>query len=129
MVLLAENGRIPVDNPDTHLELTMIHGGLNLEYSGRYLALIEWASAIKLLTYIAIGIALFAPWGIARSGGWAYLPLALTLFIGKVIVAGSTLALIETLFAKMRLFRVPEFLGTAFMLAVLGLLVHFLLGA
>ncbi len=129
MVLLAENGRIPVDNPDTHLELTMIHGALDLEYSGRYLALIEWASAIKLLTYIAIGIALFVPWGIARSGHWAHFPLALAIFVVKVIAAGAGLALLETLLAKMRLFRIPEFLGTAFMLAVLGLLVHFLLGA
>lgn len=129
MVLLAENARIPVDNPDTHLELTMIHGALNLEYSGRYLALIEWASAIKLLTYIAMGIALFLPWGIVRNGQWSHLPLALGIFIVKVAAAGAVLAVLETLLAKMRLFRVPEFLGTAFMLAVLGLLVHFLLGA
>ncbi|MHB8252614.1 MAG: respiratory chain complex I subunit 1 family protein [Acidiferrobacter sp.] len=129
MVLLAENARIPVDNPDTHLELTMIHGALNLEYSGRYLALIEWASAIKLLAYITIGIALFAPWGIARNGGWSDLPFTLTIFAIKVMAAGFMLAFLEALLAKMRLFHVPEFLGTAFMLAVVGLLVHFLLGA
>jgi len=129
MVLLAENSRIPVDNPDTHLELTMIHGAMTIEYSGRYLALIEWANAIKLLTYTAIGIALFIPWGISRSGNWEDLPLTLTILFIKVTAAGFALAFVEMLLAKMRLFRVPEFLGTAFMLAVLGLLVHFLLGA
>ncbi|HUW98473.1 MAG TPA: NADH-quinone oxidoreductase subunit H [Acidiferrobacter sp.] len=129
MVLLAETSRIPVDNPDTHLELTMIHGAMTIEYSGRYLALIEWANAIKLLTYIAIGIALFVPWGISSSGHWSELPFTLTILAIKATAAGFALAFLETLLAKLRLFRVPEFLGTAFMLAVLGLLVHFLLGA
>ena len=129
MVLLAENARIPVDNPSTHLELTMIHEAMVLEYSARHLALIEWASSIKLFTYIAIGIALFAPWGIAQSGDWAGMALALPALVGKLIVAGAGLAVIETVSAKMRIFRAPEFLGTTFMLAVLGMLVHFLLGA
>lgn len=127
MVLLAENARVPVDNPATHLELTMIHEAMILEYSARHLALIEWASALKLLAYMTIGIALFLPWGIAESGDWAALPMALLLLFIKLLVGGAGLALLETVSAKMRIFRVPEFMGTAFLLAVLGLLTHFLL--
>ncbi len=129
IVLLAENARIPVDNPATHLELTMIHEAMILEYSARHLALIEWASSLKLLAYISIGIALFVPHGIAEVGNWAGLPLAISLLLLKMLVAGAGLAVLETLMAKMRIFRAPEFLGTAFLLAVLGLLIHFLLGA
>ncbi|MDA8389277.1 MAG: NADH-quinone oxidoreductase subunit H [Gammaproteobacteria bacterium] len=128
MVLLAENARIPVDNPDTHLELTMIHGALHLEYAGRHLALMEWAGAIKLATYMAIGIALFLPWGMSATGSASGIALATGLLAVKMTAAGTALAAIETLLAKLRLFRVPEFLGTAFMVAVLGILVHFLLG-
>ncbi len=127
MVLLAENARIPVDNPATHLELTMIHEAMILEYSARHLALIEWASAIKLLAYSAIGIALFLPWGIAEVGNWAGAPVAIVALVLKLAGAGFGLALLETLSAKMRVFRAPEFLGTAFLLAVLGMLIHFLL--
>lgn len=127
MVLLAENARVPVDNPATHLELTMIHEAMILEYSARHLALVEWASALKLLAYMSIGIALFVPWGIAESGDWDALPLAVLLLFIKLLAGGSMLALLETLSAKMRIFRVPEFMGTAFLLAVLGLLAHFLL--
>ncbi len=127
MVMLAENARIPVDNPATHLELTMIHEAMVLEYSARHLALVEWASALKLLAYAAIGIALFVPWGIAEAGNWGALPLALALLALKLALGGAGLALIEALSAKMRIFRVPEFMGTAFLLAVLGLLTHFLL--
>ncbi|OGB81776.1 MAG: formate hydrogenlyase [Burkholderiales bacterium RIFOXYD2_FULL_59_8] len=129
IVLLAENARIPVDNPSTHLELTMIHEAMILEYSARHLALIEWASSLKLFAYISIGIALFLPHGIAEVGNWAALPLALGLLLLKLLLAGAGLALLETITAKMRIFRAPEFLGTAFLLAVLGLLIHFLLGA
>ena len=129
IVLLAENARIPVDNPNTHLELTMIHEAMILEYSARHLALIEWASSLKLFAYISLGIALFVPHGIAEVGNWAGLPLALLALVGKLILAGAGLALLETVSAKMRIFRAPEFLGTAFLLAVLGLLIHFLLGA
>jgi formate hydrogenlyase subunit 4 len=129
MVLLAENARIPVDNPATHLELTMIHEAMILEYSARHLALIEWAVAVKLTTYAAIGIALFLPWGIAEGGNWAGLPLALVALAGKLLLAGTGLALLETASAKMRIFRAPEFLGTAFLLGVLGMLIFFLLGA
>jgi len=129
MVLLAENARIPVDNPSTHLELTMIHEAMILEYSARHLALIEWASALKLFAYMTIGIALFVPWGIASANDWVSLPLALTALFVKLAAAGAGLALLETLSAKMRIFRVPEFMGTAFLLAVLGMLTHFLLGS
>ncbi|HCA26725.1 MAG TPA: formate hydrogenlyase [Betaproteobacteria bacterium] len=126
MVLLAENARIPVDNPATHLELTMIHEAMTLEYSARHLALIEWSSHIKLMTYTTLGIALFAPWGIAQAGDWRAVPLAVAALLFKLGLAGAGLALLETLSAKLRLFRAPEFLGTAFLLAVLGLLTYFL---
>ena len=125
MVLLAENARVPVDNPATHLELTMVHEALILEYSARHLALIEWASAIKLFAYCAIGIACFLPWGIAPAGDWGALPLAVAAATVKLMIAGAGLALLETVSAKMRIFRVPEFVATAFMLAMLGLLLHY----
>jgi formate hydrogenlyase subunit 4 len=129
MVLLAENARIPVDNPATHLELTMIHEAMLLEYSGRHLALMEWAAALKLFNYACIGFALFLPWGASREAwGPAGLALAAPLLLLKLAVAGAVLALIETVSAKLRVFRAPEFLATAFLMAVLGLLVHLLLG-
>lgn len=127
MISVAENARIPVDNPTTHLELTMIHEAMILEYSARHLALIEWAVALKLFTYSALGIALFLPWGIAPVGDLGALPLALLALFAKMAVGGFLLSLMEALSAKLRLFRVPEFLGTAFLLAVLGMLIHFLL--
>ncbi|MDR0378415.1 MAG: NADH-quinone oxidoreductase subunit H [Candidatus Accumulibacter sp.] len=127
MVALAENARVPIDNPTTHLELTMIHEAMILEYSGRHLALIEWASALKLFAYSCLGIVLFVPTGIPATAS----PLALVTAAGlmgmKLMVGGFGLALIETLSAKMRIFRAPEFLGTAFLLAVLAMLVHLLL--
>jgi formate hydrogenlyase subunit 4 len=131
MVLLAENARIPIDNPATHLELTMIHEAMLLEYSARHLALVEWASSLKLLNYACIGFALFLPWGIATHGqdGMPALSLSLAALICKLAIAGAALALIESLSAKLRIFRAPEYLATAFLLAVLGLLVHLLLGA
>lgn len=128
LVLLAENARIPVDNPATHLELTMIHEALLLEYSARHLALMEWAAALKLFNYTCIGLALFAPWGIGTSaGGPLELLAAWPLLAVKLLLAGAGLALVETLSAKLRVFRAPEFLATAFLLAVLGILVHLLL--
>lgn len=127
MVSLAENARIPIDNPATHLELTMIHEALVLEYSGRHLALIEWAAALKLFTYSCIGIALFFPFGIGRDATSAGVLLALPAMAAKLAIGGFALALIETVSAKLRIFRAPEFLGTAFILAVLALLVHVLL--
>ena len=129
MVSLAENARIPVDNPATHLELTMIHEALVLEYSARHLALMEWAAALKLFAYSCAGLALFFPWGVAEANDHAALLLALPALLGKLAVGGFLLALIETVLAKMRIFRVPEFLATAFLLGVLALLVHLLLGA
>jgi len=127
MVLLAENARIPIDNPATHLELTMIHEAMILEYSARHLALMEWAAAIKLMIYCAIGIALFMPWGIVAAGSWPLLPVATLVLAAKLLVAGGGLAVLETVSAKMRIFRAPEFLGMAFLLGVLGMLTHFLL--
>jgi len=127
MISVAENARIPVDNPTTHLELTMIHEAMILEYSARHLALIEWAVALKLFTYSALGIALFLPWGIAPAGDWGALPLAVLALFAKMAGGGFLLAFMEAISAKLRLFRVPEFLGTAFLLAVLGMLIHFLL--
>lgn len=130
MVLLAENARIPIDNPSTHLELTMIHEAMLLEYSARHLALMEWASALKLFNYACIGFALFVPWGVSTGGsGPGALLTSIPLLAAKLAVSGVALALIETLSAKLRVFRAPEFLATAFMFAVLGLLVHLLLGA
>ncbi len=130
MVSLAENARIPVDNPATHLELTMIHEAMILEYSARHLALIEWASALKLFNYSCIGLALFFPFGIAAGSadGLAILG-AIPALIAKLAIGGFALALIETVSAKLRIFRAPEFLGTAFLLAVLAMLVNFLLGS
>ncbi len=130
MVLLAENARIPIDNPATHLELTMIHEAMVLEYSARHLALVEWASSLKLFNYACIGIALFLPWGIAMHGEhMGAVLLALAALIVKLALCGAGLAMIETLSAKLRIFRAPEFLAMAFLVAVLGLLVHLLLGA
>jgi len=127
MVSFAENARVPVDNPATHLELTMIHEALILEYSGRHLALIEWASALKLFAYSCMGLALFFPWGIAEAEAPLALIFAIPALVFKLAIGGFLLALIETLSAKMRIFRVPEFLASAFLLAVIGLLVHLLL--
>ena len=129
MVSLAENARIPVDNPATHLELTMIHEAMVLEYSGRHLAMIEWAASLKLFVYSCMGLALFFPFGVAESGDWLGIVLALPALLLKLAVGGAALALIEILSAKMRIFRAPEFLGTAFLFAVLAMLVHVLLGS
>ena len=129
MISLAENARVPVDNPATHLELTMIHEALILEYSGRHLALLEWAASLKLFAYSCLGVALFLPWGVAEAHAPLELVLALPVLLLKLAVGGVLLALMETASAKMRIFRVPEFLGTAFLLAVIGVLVHILLGA
>jgi formate hydrogenlyase subunit 4 len=127
MVSLAENARIPVDNPTTHLELTMIHEAMILEYSGRHLALIEWAASLKLFAYSCLGIAIFFPFGIPESAAPASLAIAGAVLVGKLLIGGFLLALIETMSAKMRIFRAPEFLGTSFLLAVLAMLVHLLL--
>src|SRR5258707_11603725 len=128
MVSLAENARVPIDNPATHLELTMLHEALILEYSGRHLALLEWAASLKLFAYSCIGLALFFPWGVAEAQAPLALVLALPALLGKLAIGGIALAVLETVNAKMRIFRVPEFLATAFLLAVMGRLVHTPLG-
>ena len=127
IVLLAETCRVPVDDPNTHLELTMIHEAMILEYSGRHLALIEWAASLKLFAYSCLGIALFFPFGIPETADPGALAIAGAILVFKLACGGFVLALIETLSAKMRIFRAPEFLGTAFLLAVLAMLVHLLL--
>jgi formate hydrogenlyase subunit 4 len=126
MVAIAENGRIPVDNPATHLELTMVHEAMVLEYSGRHLAMIELATALKLLLYTSLIACLFAPWGLASSdAGLRAYALAFIAYLLKLLAGGCTLALFETAIAKMRVFRVPEFLGAALMLGLLGTLLLF----
>ena len=130
LVAIAETGRIPVDNPATHLELTMIHEAMVLEYSARHLALMEWAAQLKLFNYVCIGFALFLPWGVTTAHvGPVGLLVAVPALALKLALAGVVLALIETVSAKMRVMRIPEYLATAFLFAVLGLLVHVLLGA
>jgi formate hydrogenlyase subunit 4 len=126
MVAIAENARIPVDNPATHLELTMVHEAMVLEYSGRHLALIELSAALKLLLYLSLLICLFAPWGLAAPRASAAAVVAgILAYAGKLAVTGFLLALFETSIAKMRVFRVPEFLGAALMLGLLATLLLF----
>ena len=126
MVALAENARIPVDNPATHLELTMVHEAMVLEYSGRHLAMIELAASLKLLLYISLIACVFAPWGIAAPGAAPVTYLTATLaYLAKLTLGGAALAVFETSIAKMRVFRVPDFLGAALMLGLLGTLLLF----
>jgi formate hydrogenlyase subunit 4 len=126
MVALAENARIPVDNPATHLELTMVHEAMVLEYSGRHLAVIELAGQLQLLLYVSLIACVFAPWGLARVGaGPAAHLLAAAAYLAKLVLAGVLLAFFETAVAKMRVFRVPAFLGAAFMIGILGVLLLF----
>jgi formate hydrogenlyase subunit 4 len=127
LIALAETGRIPVDNPATHLELTMIHEAMILEYSGRHLALIEWASMMKLFLFTALGIASFFPWGIAKTDDLVSVLYAMLVLLFKLGIVGVGLVLIETGFAKMRIFRITEFLGSAFLFATLGMLSYFML--
>jgi formate hydrogenlyase subunit 4 len=126
MVAIAENARIPIDNPATHLELTMVHEAMVLEYSGRHLALIELSASLKLLLYLSLVICLFAPWGLAPPGAPAFAFAAgILVYVSKLAVGGFLLALFETAIAKMRVFRVPEFLGAALMLGLLATLLLF----
>ena len=127
MVAVAETGRIPVDNPATHLELTMIHEAMILEYSGRHLALIEWAAQIKLMIYAALIVNIFLPWGIAVHFTPAALLLGVAAIAVKLALLAALLAAAETVLAKMRLFRAPEFLNLAFLLCLLGMLSHIIL--
>src|SRR5947209_1225368 len=126
IVAIAENARIPVDNPATHLELTMVHEAMVLEYSGRHLALIELSAALKLLLYVSLIACLFAPWGMAAPhAGVAALALGIVAYFVKLAAGGFLLAFFETSIAKMRVFRVPEFLGAALMLGLLATLLLF----
>jgi len=126
MVAIAENGRIPVDNPATHLELTMVHEAMVLEYSGRHLALIEFAASLKLLLYVSLIACVFAPWGMAQAGdGVGAYAIGAASYAGKLAVGGALLGTFETTVAKMRVFRVPDFLGAALMLGLLGTLLRF----
>ena len=126
VVALAENARVPVDNPATHLELTMVHEAMVLEYSGRHLAVIEAAAALKLVLYMSLIACVFAPWGMAAAGGSvAAFAAGIGLYVVKLAAGGFLLALFETAIAKMRVFRVPEFLGVALMLALLATLLLF----
>lgn len=126
MVAIAENARIPVDNPATHLELTMVHEAMVLEYSGRHLAMIELAASLKLLLYISLIACMFVPWKVAdaEAGSVAYL-IGLLAYLAKLAAGGTLLAVFETATAKMRIFRVPEFLGAALMLGLLATLLLF----
>ncbi len=126
IVLLAETGRIPVDNPATHLELTMIHEAMILEYSGRYLALIEWTASVKQLLLMALLVNIFFPAGIATHLSAASLSLSLVWFVAKLLALSAAVVLVETTNAKLRLFRVPDLLNAAFILAALALLSTFL---
>lgn len=126
IVAIAENGRIPVDNPATHLELTMVHEAMILEYSGRHLAVIELASALKLLLYISLITCAFVPWGLAPpTAGLDMMTFGALAYIAKLACGGFLLAIFETSIAKMRVFRVPDFLGAALMLGLLGTLLLF----
>jgi formate hydrogenlyase subunit 4 len=126
LVALAENARIPVDNPATHLELTMVHEAMVLEYSGRHLAMIEFGSALKLLVYLSLIGSIFLPLGIAHPGeSIGHYGVGLAAFLGKLLLGAVLLALFETAIAKMRVFRVPEMLGAALMLGFLAILLLF----
>jgi formate hydrogenlyase subunit 4 len=126
MLAVSENGRIPVDNPATHLELTMVHEAMVLEYSGRHLALIELAHSLKLIFFISLIAALFIPWGIAQPGSSPLmLGVGFAAYLVKLFVAAKLLALFEIAVAKMRVFRVPQFVGVALMLGLLAVLLVF----
>ena len=126
MVAIAENARIPVDNPATHLELTMVHEAMVLEYSGRHLALIDLTASLKLLLCLSLSSCLFAPWVTDPPGAnQEAMRIGVLAYVGKLAVGGFLLAVFETSIAKMRVFRVPEFMGAALMLGLLGTLLLF----
>jgi formate hydrogenlyase subunit 4 len=127
LVALAETGRVPVDNPATHLELTMIHEAMVLEYSGRYLALIEWAAGLKFALFLSLIANVFAPWGIATTLAPAAIGIGLVAYTLKIAGLAVLIGAIECMFAKLRLFRVTELLGAAFILALLGLVFFYIL--
>ncbi|MGH6926021.1 MAG: respiratory chain complex I subunit 1 family protein [Propylenella sp.] len=126
IVSIAENARVPVDNPATHLELTMVHEAMVLEYSGRHLAMIEFAASLKLVLYVSLIACIFVPWGLATEGaGPAAYAVGVVAYLAKLGIGAALLGLFETAIAKMRVFRVPEFLGGAFMLGLLASLLLF----
>jgi formate hydrogenlyase subunit 4 len=127
IVAIAETGRVPVDNPATHLELTMIHEAMILEYSGRYLALVEWAAGLKLVVFLTLIANVFAPWGIATTLEPTALGIGLATYLLKVSALGVLIGVLESMFAKLRLFRVTDLLGVAFILALLGLVFFYVL--
>ena len=130
MVAIAENARIPIDNPATHLELTMVHEAMVLEYSGRHLALIELTASLKLTLYLSLICCVFVPWGmVTEDASPKALAIGAASYVGKLAAAGFLLALFETSIAKMRVFRVPEFLGAALMLGLLAALLRFVSGS
>ena len=125
IVALAENGRLPVDNPATHLELTMIHEAMILEYSGRHLAMVEWAAGMKLFLFLTLLSNLFFPWGVALNNAPAALFTALLALATKLLLFAAAIALVETAVAKLRLFRVPELLAGSFTVALLAVVTSF----
>jgi len=125
IVALAETGRLPIDNPSTHLELTMIHEAMILEYSGRHLALIEWAAAMKLLLFLALLSNLFFPWGVASTLEPLPVAIAFAALVLKIGTLAAAVAILETSTAKLRLFRVPELLSGSFTLALLAVISFF----
>jgi formate hydrogenlyase subunit 4 len=127
IITLAETGRVPVDNPATHLELTMIHEAMILEYSGRYLALVEWAAGMKLVIFLTLLANIFAPWGIATILSPSALGLGLVVYVGKIVGLAVFIGVFECMFAKLRLFRVTELLGAAFILSLLALVFFYIL--
>ncbi|WP_395947428.1 respiratory chain complex I subunit 1 family protein [Caedibacter taeniospiralis] len=128
MVFLAENGRFPFDNPNTHLELTMVHEAMILEYSGRYLAVIEWANSLRLLLFLLVFINLFFPFGLSQQMTLLSVFIGVVSTIVKLVLLLGFLAILETYLAKVRIFRIPEYLGLALFLAFLGLIVTQLIG-
>jgi len=122
IVIIAETGRIPVDNPFTHLELTMIHEGMILEFSGRYLALIEWASSMKLLLLLTILVNTFFPWGITTGFSFPGLIISFALYLVKIGFFALAIVILESSLAKVRLFRIPNLLGTSFILSLLAII-------
>jgi formate hydrogenlyase subunit 4 len=121
LVLLAETGRFPFDNPATHLELTMIHEAMILEYSGKRLALIEWAAANKLFIFLTIGANLFFPWGIASSLSLAAIITGFGIFLVKILILSASIAVLESSIAKYRFFRLPDLLFTSFVISVIAI--------
>ncbi len=128
VAIVAETGRVPVDNPDTHLELTMIHEGMILEYSGRYLALMEWAHVIKQMVLFTLAMDIFFPFGIVREASSAGLAFALGVYALKMLCMAVLMAAVESTRAKVRFFQLPSILGGAFVLSFLALVTHIMMG-